>query len=230
MTTLEPESLDFYRERSQHYADFKSQFSEHGFANPSHPALLGDESLTAFLTSLASGNVGLDAGCGPGALDLARLRNNGYEVSGFDAVEENIQVAVKLHPELSPYLSVADLGTPLTYQSDSFDFIMCNAVIQHITPSLLFNITIPELIRVLRPDGVLQLVFKVGSGIVNVHDGEYGVDRIFHLYTEEAILSRLTELGCSLIEPTLPNGLGGLMYFTDNKPLRHCALYARKSA
>ena len=106
---------------------------------------------------------------------------------------------------------------------------MCNAVIQHIAPKLLFDITLPELVRVLRPNGVLQLVFKVGTGIANVHDGEYGVDRIFHLYGEDAILAKLTELGCTLVEPVTPNDLGGLMYFTDNKPLRHCALYVRKN-
>ena len=228
MVNLNPESLDFYRERSQHYADFKSQFEEHGFENPSHSDLLGDEALTTFLTSLTHGKTGLDAGCGPGALDLARLRENGYNVIGFDAVPENIQVAVEMRPELGPHLSVADLSEPLKYVSHSFDFVMCNAVIQHIGPTLLFDVTIPELIRILRPNGVLQLVFKVGSGMVNVHDGEYDVERAFHLYSEDAILSKLNQLGCDLIQPTTPKGLGGLMYFTDNKPLRHCALYVRK--
>ena len=228
MTSSEPESLDFYRERSQHYATFKSQFEESGFANPSHADLVGDEALTTFLVSLTRGKTGLDAGCGPGAIDLARLRDSGHDVVGFDAVEENIQVAIKLRPELSPHLKVADLSEPLNYESASFDFVMCNAVIQHITPSLLFDITIPELVRVLRPRGVLQLVFKVGSGIASIHDGEYAVDRIFHLYSEDEILSRLGELGCNLIPPPEANGLGGLMYITDNKPLRHCALYVRK--
>jgi SAM-dependent methyltransferase len=230
MTIPLPESLDFYRERTQHYADFKSQFEEHGFTNPSHVDLDGDEALTSFLVSLAPGKTGLDAGCGPGAIDLARLRALGYDVVGFDAVLENIQVAIEMRPELEPYLSVADLSEALKYETASFDFAMCNAVIQHITPSLLFDVTIPEFARVLRPNGVLQLVFKVGSGMANVHDGEYAVDRTFHLYTEDAILSRLNQLGCDLILPSTANGLGGLMYFTDNKPLRHCALYVRKSA
>ena len=228
MANVNPESLDFYRERSQHYAEFKSQFIQDGFANPSHADLLGDEALTTFLTSLTPGNTGLDAGCGPGAIDMARLRESGYNVIGFDAVPENIEVAVGLRPELGPHLSVADLSEPLKYASGSFDFVMCNAVIQHIPPALLFDVTIPELTRILRPNGVLQLVFKVGSGMVNVHDGEYGVKRTFHLYAEDAILSRLNQLGCNLIPPMTPKGLGGLMYFTDNKPLRHCALYARK--
>jgi hypothetical protein len=61
MTIPLPESLDFYRERTQHYADFKSQFEEHGFTNPSHVDLDGDEALTSFLVSLAPGKTGLDA-------------------------------------------------------------------------------------------------------------------------------------------------------------------------
>jgi len=228
MDTIKPESLDFYRQRSQHYAAFKSQFEAGGFENPSHPALHGDESLTTFLTALAPGNVGLDAGCGAGAVDVARLRDAGYDVIGFDAVAENIETAILKTPKLSKYLKIADLSNPLLYESDSFDFVMCNAVIQHITPSVLFDITIPELVRVLKPQGVLQLVFKIGSGMANVRDGEYGVDRIFHLYSEQDILSKLSDLGCHLVLPSPPDGLGGLMYFTDNKPLRHCVLYARK--
>jgi len=228
MDTFNPESLDFYRQRSHHYATFKSQFEAGGFENPSHPALHGDESLTTFLTSLAPGKVGLDAGCGAGAVDVARLRDDGYHVIGFDAVAENIEIAIDNRPELSKYLEIADLSQPLLYQPDSFDFVMCNAVIQHITPSVLFAITIPELVRVLRPQGILQLVFKIGSGIANVHDSEYSVDRIFHLYSEHDILSKLSDLGCHLVPPSTPDGLGGLMYFTDNKPLRHCVLYAKK--
>jgi ubiquinone/menaquinone biosynthesis C-methylase UbiE len=46
---------------------------------------------------------------------------------------------------------VADLTHPLDFPDTHFDFVMCNAVIQHIDPESLTMTTIPELTRVLKP-------------------------------------------------------------------------------
>ena len=112
---------------------------------------------------MAPGNRGLDTGCGAGARDVHLLYTWGYDVYGIDAMEENISLGRELHSEIADKLSVADLREPLPFGSGFFDFILCNAVIQHLTPEAAETTAVPELARVLAPGGVLQLMFKTGS-------------------------------------------------------------------
>ena len=81
---------------------------------------------------LTPGNRGLDAGCG--ARDVYLLYTWGYDIYGVDAVEENISLGKELHQEIAEKLQVADLREPLTFETEFFDFVLCNAVIQHLTP------------------------------------------------------------------------------------------------
>ena len=91
------------------------------------------------------------------------------------------------------------------------------------------DVVLPHFARVIRPGGVLQLMFKCGKDITTVFDKDYGVDRSFRLYQEDEILEILRGLGMTLIEDEDPAQLGGLMYFTDPKGVDHCVFYARKS-
>ena len=86
----------------------------------------------------------------------------------------------------------------------------------------------PQLIRVLRPGGVLQLMFKNGQGVATVFDKDYGIDRSFQLFDEHEILGILQELGMALVEAESPDELGGFLYFTDPKPIDYCVFFARK--
>ena len=82
------------------------------------------------------------------------------------------------------------------------------------------------------PAGVLQLMFKTGSVVATVSDRAYGtdgVDRSFQLYNERRLLGILEGCGCTLVEAGWGENLGGLMYFTDPKPLRHCVFWVRKN-
>ena len=133
----------------------------------------------------------------------------------------------RLHPEIAQRVSVTDLREPLNYPDASFDFVLCNAVIQHIAPDTVLGVTLPELARLLRVGGVLQLMFKVGVGIVTVYDKDYGADRTFRLYGAAEVMDILTNHGLSVI-PAEGDKLGGIMYFTDPKPMDHCVLFARK--
>jgi hypothetical protein len=100
-------------------------------------------------------------------------------------------------------------------------------VIQHIPPELVTGVTLPELARVLKVGGSLQLMFKVGSGIKTLYDKDYGSDRSFQLYDADEIIALLSELGLEVV-PQEGEKLGGVMYFTDPKPADHCVFYARK--
>ena len=219
-------SLDFYRERASEYAALRQVF-----ANRSHPEFREDRDLYRRLAELASPGPGLDAGCGAGALEMSYLAELGFDMYGIDAVEENIEVARKLRPELADRVRVADLHDTLPFADFSFEVLLCNAVIQHIPPAVVFGRVLPEFARVLRPGGVLQLMFKPGRGEETVVDGAYGANGVFRsyqLYDEQEILEALKTLGLTLIEEGPDGRLGGLIYFDDNKPMRHCVFWARK--
>ena len=229
------ESLDFYRNHFQRYSDLAHEDKHSRYSRydkVSHPRLTGDMALLSRATDLASGKRSLDAGCGAGARDVALLHSQGFDAYGIDAVEENIDLGRKLHPEIADKINVADLREPLPYKSGFFDLILCNAVIQHLSPEDVESTTLPEFARVLAPGGVLQLMFKVGSGIAAVSDSAFGTDgvaRTFQLYEEDRLLNILSEAGCSLVEEDSSDKLGGLMYFTDHKPMRYCVFWVRKN-
>ena len=143
-------------------------------------------------------------------------------------MEENILEARRRHPDIAERVSVTDLREPLSYADASFDFVLCNAVIQHIAPEIVLGVTLPGFARLLKAGGVLQLMFKVGRGIATVYDKDYGADRTFQLYGVDEVTAVLAEHGLSVIPPE-GEKLGGVMYFTDPKPMDHCVLFARKA-
>ena len=219
----------FYRKHAQRYAEVAHQFLQSVYIQSSHPALRGDDDLRERLKELAPGRRGLDAGCGAGARDVHHFWQSGYDIYGVDAVEENIQQARELHPEIADRVAVADLRLPLEFPNADFDFIACNAVIQHITPQAVIEVTLPEFARVLRPGGILQLMFKNGHGVQTVYDRDYAVERSFHLYAEDEILDWLQSHDFDLVEAEASDQLGGIMYFSDPKPMEHCVFYVRKA-
>ena len=221
-------SESFYRDHARRYAEVSHNFIQSVYSDVSHPGLTGDMALVDRLRELVpDGSRGLDAGCGAGARDVFTYWQAGFDIFGIDAVEENILEARRLHPEIGERVSVVDLRESLAYRDSSFDFVLCNAVIQHIEPAIALETTLPELARVLRPGGILQLMFKYGSGIATVYDRDYGADRTFQLYEVDEVLAIMAGQGLSVI-PEEGGKLGGVMYFKDPKPMDHCVFYARK--
>ena len=221
-------SESFYKEHARRYAEVSHNFIQSVYSEVSHPGLTGDLALVDRLQELVpTGSKGLDAGCGAGARDVYSYWQQGYDIYGIDSVPENIDEARRLHPEIAGRVSVFDLRKPLESGDSSFDFVMCNAVIQHIDPDIALNTTLPEFSRVLKPGGILQLMFKYGRGIVTVYDRDYGADRTFQLYEVEEVLDVLSTQGLRVI-PQEGEKLGGVMYFKDPKPMDHCVFFARK--
>ena len=221
-------SESFYKDFAQRYAEVSHNFIQSVYSDVSHPALTGDMALVERLQQLVlTGSKGLDAGCGAGARDVFAYWQKGYDIYGIDAVEENIGEARRLHPEIAERVSVVDLRQPLASADSSFDFILCNAVIQHIEPEIALNTTLPEFARVLKPGGILQLMFKYGNGIATVYDKDYGTDRTFQLYDVKEVVDALLTQRLRVI-PEDGASLGGVMYFKDPKPMDHCVFFARK--
>ena len=222
-------STDFYRHHAQEYARVSDQFLQSVYSKSSHQNLKNDWDLWERLVHLAPGPRGLDAGCGAGARDVFHAWLGGYDVVGIDSIAENIEAARDLHSEIADKVFVADLKYPLPFDDAYFDFVACNAVIQHIEPDVVEGVVLPHFARVLRPGGILQLMFKLGKDIATVFDKDYGVNRSFRLYREGDLLRILKDLEMTLIEDEDPQQLAGLMYFTDPKGVDHCVFYARKS-
>ena len=221
-------SESFYKRHARRYAEVSHSFIQSVYTEVSHPGLTGDMALISRMQELVpAGSRGLDAGCGSGARDVFFYWQGGYDIYGVDAVSENIAEARRLHPDIASRVSVADLRESLDYPDCWFDFVTCNAVIQHIEPAIALGTTLPELARVLKVGGVLQLMFKYGAGVATVHDVDYGADRVFQLYSVDDVLELLGGLALEVV-PEKGDALGGVMYFKDPKPMDHCVLFARK--
>lgn len=221
-------SPDFYRRQARRYAEVAHEYGQSVYLDASVPGLTDDLVLLARAMELAPGLSCLDAGCGAGARDIFTLWANGWDAYGIDAVAENIQVAREWHPGIADRVSVADLCVPLPFGDERFDLVLCNAVLQHIPHEQGLAVTLPELVRVLRPGGILQLMFKQGRGTLTVFDPDYHEKRTFLLYDEQEVLSILASLGMDLVDVDENTGLGGRMYFTDTKGASHFACHARK--
>jgi SAM-dependent methyltransferase len=223
-------SESFYRSHARRYAEVSHAFLQSIYTDASHSGLHNDWDLLERAKSLAPGKRCLDAGCGAGARDVHALRQAGYDVYGVDAVPENIEVAREMHAAIADRVAVADLRQALPFADLSFDLVLCNAVIQHVPRKDVMAVTLPELVRVLRPAGILQLMFKNGHGVLSLYDADYAAPRSFLLYDEYVVLAALAGRGMELVPPDADDGLGGVMYFTDPKGARHCVFHMRKKA
>jgi ubiquinone/menaquinone biosynthesis C-methylase UbiE len=123
---------------------------------------------------------------------------------------------------------LADLTQPLDFPDNSFDFIICNTVIQHINLNSLTNVTFPEWTRILKPGGIIQLMFRSGHGTQTIQDVEFNDQRSFYLYQPQEILEILARYGLSLI-PEENGNLGGIIYVTDVRPMENCIFCVRKT-
>lgn len=219
---------EFYHRNAERYAYVTGNGLQSTAINSSHPRLTGDWDLVNRLLDLAPGMKGLDAGCGAGARDVRRLLARGCDMIGIDAVDEVVRVTKEMYPELMDRVLTVDLGKPLPFEDDAFDFALSISVLQHVEWQVLSQVTLPELARVLRPGGILLLAFKRGRGTVSVYDPHYEEERLFLLYDEYEILETLNSCGMNLVHSPSSNELGDLMYCTDVKGLQYSAFFVRK--
>lgn len=152
----------------------------------------------------------LDAGCG-GGRNLVYFLRNGYEVFGVDqdpdAVSQVRRLAAQLAPRLPPEnFQVSDVaGMP--FQDESFDAVLCNAVLHFAKDEAHFDRMIDRMWRLLKPGG---LFFARLASTIGIEDritplqGRWhrlpdGTDRFL---VDESILAQAARrLGASWAEP-----------------------------
>ena len=214
-------SQDFYSDHAGRYAQISRLGIQSTYRESTHPRLMSDADLIERLKELVPAPArGLDVGCGAEARDVAHLYSCGYDVAGVDGVAEVIAAAVTIHPELAERLTVADVREPLPFPSRSLDFVVCNSVLQHVTPEAVEAIVLPSLAGLLAPSGVLLLAFKSGIGELSIYDRDFRATRSFILHDEVKIADWLSASGLNLI-PRGKEFPGGLIRFRDGKGVPH---------
>jgi SAM-dependent methyltransferase len=92
----------------------------------------------------------LDAGCGSGPL-FAALRDRGAVVTGFDKSARMVELARRRLGDNAD-LQVAELGSPLPFDDDTFDDVTASLVLHYLQD---WGPALAELRRVLKPGGRL---------------------------------------------------------------------------
>jgi SAM-dependent methyltransferase len=92
----------------------------------------------------------LNVGCGPGGFSAIAHRA-GAEVWGVDASAEAVALAAVRTPDAHALLAEAEA---LPLPDRSFDIVYCYSTLEHVTSA---RRAVCEMVRVLRPDGVLYL-------------------------------------------------------------------------
>lgn len=112
----------------------------------------------------------LDAGCGEGR-NLVYFIRNGFDVWGIDrstsAIHMLRMLGKKLHPEFDPEKFLEGDVADLPFPPVSFDTVICSAVLHFAENMDVFMSMIKELLRVLKPHGLLFIRTATDYGIEN---------------------------------------------------------------
>ncbi|EIJ37625.1 methylase involved in ubiquinone/menaquinone biosynthesis [Galbibacter orientalis DSM 19592] len=144
----------------------------------------------------------LDAGCGKGR-NLKWFYKNDFEIFGIDADSEFLANAKQNYPKAASNFRVGTLDK-LPYGEKSFDHILCCAVLHFAQSETHFTAMFSELIRVLKPDGMLLIRMASNIGLdgnaLKIIFKDNGKKGNYYL-TRERITDLITEFNIDLIEP-----------------------------
>ena len=105
----------------------------------------------------------LDAGCGKGR-NLKWFYQDNFERFGIDTDSEFLAKAKQNYPKAASNFTVGTLDN-LPYGENRFDHILCCAVLHFAQSETHFTTMFSELIRVLKPDGMLLIRMASNIGL-----------------------------------------------------------------
>lgn len=122
----------------------------------------------------------LDAGCGNGR-NLKWFYNSGFETYGIDTNLEDIQLCKVIYKEQKENFNVASLEQ-IPFESNTFNHVICNAVLHFAKDLNQYSKMFKELLRVLKPQGSLFIrtasnfgienqIELIGNGVYKLPDG-----------------------------------------------------------
>lgn len=165
----------------------------------------------------------LDAGCG-GGRNLTYFLKEEWEVYGVDQNAEAVAAVQSLSKELSPNNLITNFRVErvaqLSFDSNFFDVVICNAVLHFANDSTHFEAMLNALWRVLKPDGHLfvrlasnigieKQVLALGNGQFLLPDGS-----VRFLVDENLLIKYTKELGGALTEYIKTTNVQGLRCMT----------------
>ena len=148
-----------------------------------------------------NGQTILDAGCGSGR-NLKWFYQNDFEIFGIDTDSEFLKNAKQNYPEAASNFMVGTLDN-LPYGENSFDHILCCAVLHFAKSETHFTDMFSELIRVLKPKGMLLIRMASNIGLdgnaPEITYKENGNKGTYYL-TRERISQLVKEFDLELLE------------------------------
>lgn len=214
--------------------------------NSSDPRLKRLDQFTSQLVQMLPPYARLfDLGFGPEGRDMADVLELGLSkrvsVYGIELVYENI-VSALTNPHfydegknlLLGKVLQADIIEGIPLASNTIDGVILSSVIQHIEPPLFYDEVVPEIARILRPNGgLLQILFKRKEGesdILTIRDVTVGgLERSFWVYSPYEVVRRFHE-----VEMELYRGddirFGGVLLWDDQpRGILYAGMYMVKT-
>jgi ubiquinone/menaquinone biosynthesis C-methylase UbiE len=147
----------------------------------------------------------LDAGCGNGR-NLKWFYNNSFSLYGVDTNTSRIDAAKEKYPLISDNFTVQNLDV-LNYDSNSFDHVICSAVLHFAQNTQHFLNMFSELVRVLKPSGSLFIrmtsLESIEEFVKPISDGVYflpdNTNRF--LLTDKLLKTIMSTHNLRLLEP-----------------------------
>jgi SAM-dependent methyltransferase len=132
----------------------------------------------------------LDAGCGPGR-DVAYFRDRDLDPVGVDVARGMVEYARGERPGRYLLMDVRELG----FRDREFDGVWCPATVFFLPPGEM-GTALREFRRVLAPDGVARVGFKLGDG--PVEDEKWGRTAMEYRVPEDSARELLETSGFAI--------------------------------
>lgn len=146
----------------------------------------------------------LDAGCGPGR-NLVYLHREGFEIFASDQSPAAIEHTRALLPTLPRENLRLEAIENIAYPDQTFDLILCSAVLHFSRDDAHFHAMLNNLWRMLKPNGLFfcRLASTIGMPHQHLTGNRYlAPDGVERFCVDEAMLMHLTaKMNAQLVDP-----------------------------